>query len=55
MSSAFNLFVLFVFFVVKQFCASARGLLLHPFSLGTHSKRQRAALEDEAADLFPVS
>ena len=35
-------FVLFVSFVVKQFCTPARVLVLHPFSLITHSKRQRA-------------
>jgi hypothetical protein len=39
MSSAFDPFVLFVSFVVKQFCASARVLSLDPFSLVTHLKR----------------
>ena len=33
----------FVSFVVKQFCTSTRGLALDPFSLVTHSKRQRAS------------
>jgi hypothetical protein len=42
MSSAFDPFVLFVSFAVKQFYTSARVLALNPFSLVTHSKRQRA-------------
>ncbi len=33
MSSAFDLFVLFASFVVKQSCTSARVLALHPFPL----------------------
>ncbi len=41
-ASSFDSFVLFVSFVVKQFCASARVLSLHPFSLVTHSKQRRA-------------
>ena len=34
--------VLSVSFVVKQFCTSERVLAFDPFSLITHSKRQRA-------------
>ncbi len=28
---------------VKQFCTSVRALAFYPFSLGIHSKRQRAS------------
>jgi len=54
-SSAWSSFVLFVSFVVKQFCASARVLAFDPFSLVTHAKQQRALITDHclAFPLFP--
>ena len=46
-------FVLFVSFVVKRFCTSARVLALDPFSLVVHSKRQRAyKLVDSVIEKF---
>ncbi len=41
MNSVFDSFVLFVSFVVKQSCASARALPLHPFSLPTQNDKGR--------------
>jgi hypothetical protein len=54
MSNAFYPFVLFVSFVVKQFCTSARVLALGPLSLGAHSKRRRGSFLDPFRDSVPL-